>query len=277
MSGQTVTCRQPLRVKLPPAAVVERIHQLWDELVDHDASRDGAALDHLMQGLCDLVQAQNAVWIGAVRMSTPQSNDPVHGWRPRMIHHLHLDSPFPSMDRKLVHQLEAGLVDPSTVRNVSFAGQYRAHLLAELVPASWFESDFYRAVYLDMGHHDAIWAGVPVNADTESYFGLHRNLGQPRFTPTERDIVAHTLRGLRWFLRREMLGHGLLMASAPLTPVERHVLEGILAGMTEKQIAKVQGHSFNTTHEYVRRLFRKYGVRNRAALMALWVGRHPPN
>jgi DNA-binding CsgD family transcriptional regulator len=256
---------------------LDRVHALWDGLAASEATRTEAALDRLMAGLCDLTQAWNATWIGAVRMGQALPEDPVQGWRPRSIRHLHPHHDLDASARKQVRSLEAGRVDVSTVRNVAFAGQFRVHLLAELVPESWFDDDYYRTYYVGLNRLDAIWAGMPVNEDAEVYFGLYRGAGQPRFTPADRDMVAYALRPLRWFLRRQMLGHGLLVASSPLTPVERSVLQGLLTGHLEKQIADMLGQSPTTTHEYVTRLFRKYGVNNRAALMALWLGQNIPS
>jgi DNA-binding CsgD family transcriptional regulator len=70
-----------------------------------------------------------------------------------------------------------------------------------------------------------------------------------------------------------MLAHGLMVASAPLTPTERDVLQELLTGQPEKLIAAALGKSYHTVHEYVASIFRKFGVGNRAALMALWLGR----
>lgn len=62
-------------------------------------------------------------------------------------------------------------------------------------------------------------------------------------------------------------------ASSPLTPVERQVLQSLLTGLSEKAIASAQSQSYHTTHEYVTSIYRKFGVNNRAALMALWLGK----
>ena len=259
---------------VPDEAAFGRIHALWDDLADFNAARTGAALNRCMRGLCDLAGAQNATWIGAVRMGAPPPGDPVQGWRPRTVRHLYASEPLDSAALEQIRNLEAGCVDESTVRNVSFAGRFRTHLLTELVAPSWFESDYYRAYYVGLNRHDAIWAGVPINEDAESYFGLYRSAGQPRFNCADRAAVAHALRALRWFVRQQMLGHGLLVASSPLTHVERSVLQGLLSGLPEKRIAEMQGQSPNTTHEYVTRIFRKYGVSNRATLMSLWLGQN---
>lgn len=251
----------------------DRIHDLWDELADFDAARVDDALDRLLGFLCELVDAQNANWFGAVRMADIVPGDPTRGWRPGTIRYLHPSRPVDANAKEQVKSLERGSIDETTVRNIALAGTFRANRLADLVSESWFGSDYYRVHYAGVGHADAIWAGVPVNADAECYFGVFRDGEHPRFTPEERDLVARTLRGLKWFCRRQLLDHGLLVASAPLTPTEREVLRGLLTGQSEKQIAAALDRSYHTTHEHVASIFRKFDVGNRAALMALWLGK----
>lgn len=249
------------------------IHALWDELADYDAVRVEDARNHLFSRICGLIDAQNATWIGAVRLGDPQPGDPVNGWRPRALRRLH---PIPLVERKSQEQaamLEAGEVDATTIANVAGAGHFRVNLIADLAPVDWFEGGYYKAYYLDIGYQDAIWAGIPINEDAEVYFGFYRGIDRPMFSAAERDIVACALRGLRWFHRLQMLGEGVSVASAPLTPAERRILEGLLRGLTEKQIASANGQSQHTTHDHVKRIFRKYGVTSRSALMALWLGK----
>lgn len=272
----------PARLLLPAAmtidaATLSAIRTLWDELADFDAARAEDARNHLLKRVCDLIGAQNATWIGAVRLGEPQLGDPVKGWRPRAIRQLHPNRLLLEKGREQTEKLEAGRVDQTTIANVSFAGQYRFNRLIDLVPESWFEGDYYRTFYLGTGYRDTIWAGIPINEDAESYFGFYRDLDQAPFTTAERDVVAYALRGLRWFYRLQMLGEGLGVASSPLTPVERRVLGGLLQGLSEREIAEVNDQSQHTTHDHVKRIFRKYGVSSRSALMALWLGRPPPD
>jgi DNA-binding CsgD family transcriptional regulator len=251
----------------------EHAHALWDKLVNFEVSQADEALRHLMTGLCELADAQNACWIGAVRLSGNFPGDPVNGWRPRTIRHLHPTGPILDSSNKQSQNLEAGSVDETTVKNVAGAGTFRVHRLVDLVPGEWFDSPYYHNHYREVGRADAIWAGVPINEDTESNFGVFRDEKHPPFTAAERDAIAYALRGLKWFILRQMLSHGLLVARSPLTPVERQVLHGLLTGVPEKEIAAAQGQSYHTTHEYVTAIYRKFGVNNRAALMALWLGK----
>lgn len=254
-------------------SVLSSIHALWDELADFDAARVEEARHHLMARICALIGAQTAAWVGAVRLGDPQPGDPVKGWRPRAIRHLHPDRLYEQKGAEQTELLEAGAVDITTLRNVQLSGQYRVNRLAELAPAEWFDGAYYRVYYLNAGRRDAIWAGIPVNEDAESYFGFYRDLDCQMFGMLERDIVTYALRGLRWFHRLQMLGEGLGVALTPLTPAERRILQGLLQGLSEKQIAAANEQSPHTTHDHVKRIFRKYGVTTRSGLMALWLGR----
>jgi DNA-binding CsgD family transcriptional regulator len=249
------------------------IHDLWDELADFDASRSDEALAHLMGGLCSLAGARNVTWMGAVRLDTSFPDDPAKGWRPRVVNFLHATQPLDAAVREQTEKLELGNVDENIIRNLDGAGTFRANRLRDLVGPEWFESHYYRTYYRGVGHEDAVWVAFPVNKDIESWFGIFRAPDQSPFTESERDEIASVLRGLKWFHRQLMLSHGLLVAVTPLTPAERRVLHLLLTGLSEKLIADQLERSYHTTHEWITSIYRKFGVKNRATLMALWLGR----
>jgi DNA-binding CsgD family transcriptional regulator len=250
----------------------ERIHTLWDELADMDATRSDAVADHLMTGLCELVEAQNAVWVGSVRLGDAFPDDPVKGWRASVFRYLYPAQQLGKLAREQTKDLYRGVADATTIANVAGAGRFRANRLRDLVPDEWFRSDFYQRYYLDMGRCDAVFVALPVNEDAESWFGVHRAIGRPAFTIEERDTLAYALRGIKWFHRQLMLSHGLLIATKPLTPAERKVLQLLLSRASEKEIACDLGLTANSAHQYVVSVFRKFGVNSRAALMSLWLG-----
>lgn len=258
-----------------PADRNEFIYRLWDELADFDAAHTDEALAFLMEKLCVLVGAWNILWMGAVRLDATFPSDPIKGWRPRVIHHLYPSSSLKGNVQAEVEKLEQGVMDITTIRNVEGAGTFRANRLCDLVGPEWFESSYYHAHYRGLGTSDAIWVAFPVNEDAESWFGIYRALDRPPFTEADRDAVAYVLRGIKWFHRQLMLSHGVLVAATSLTPTERRVLHLLLAGLPEKQIAAELERSHHTIHEYITGIFRKFGVNNRAALMALWLGQAP--
>ncbi|HEY8034108.1 MAG TPA: helix-turn-helix transcriptional regulator [Methylobacter sp.] len=251
------------------------IHRLWDELADFDASRSDEALIQFMANLCALAGAWNATWIGAVRMDTSFPGDPIKGWRPHFVRRLHTTPHIDTAIQEQTEKLEQGDVDENIIRNMDGVGTFRANRLRDLVGPEWFEETYYRRYYLSVGSADAVWVASPVNQDAESWFGIFRSLDQPPFSESERDEIANIVRGIKWFQKQLMLSHGLLIAKVPLTPTERRVLHLLLAGLSEKLIAEQLERSYHTAHEQVTSIYRKFGVSNRAALMALWLGQVP--
>jgi len=59
----------------------------------------------------------------------------------------------------------------------------------------------------------------------------------------------------------------------PMAPRLRQTLELLLAGDSEKQIARKLAISPHTVHAYVKSLYRKFNVSSRGELLARWVRR----
>jgi DNA-binding CsgD family transcriptional regulator len=257
-----------------PGPVAARIHALWDELADFGAHETDAALVHAMRVLSDLAGVRRAFWLGAVRLGTKR--DPMAGWRIRGIRQM---DPTPEGERvyKLSRQrLDGGTTDAVTLAQVREAGVFRARLLRELAAPGFFATADYDLLYRSRNVRDAIFIACPVNEDAESYFGWYR-IGEQAspFAPYDRDLLAYALRPLKWFHRRVMLHHGLLIARAPLTPMERRLVNLLLTERVEKEIAQELALTPATTHTYITDLFRKFGVSGRSGLTALWLGKSP--
>jgi DNA-binding CsgD family transcriptional regulator len=247
-----------------------RLHALWDSLADLGQGDIDRAWRHLLEEMCGLLHADNAMWAGVVRLSHPSMSDPLGGWRMPVVKYLR---PLPGIDatiRDYKDSLDAG-PDEKSIRYHAQGGRFRVLCLADLVEPEWFQSEFYQRFFRGgMDAVDVMFVGAPVNDDTEAGLAFYR-----RETPFDRDACAlaeEALRGLRWFQRQLLLGHGLLLADAPLTPVEQQVLQAILQGLSAKEVAAQLDHSLHTTNEYHSRLYRKFGVGGRAELMALWLG-----
>jgi len=249
------------------------IYTLWDELADFDAGDIWASRSYLLKTLCELIDAQNADWIGCVRLGSSHERDAMKGWRPlTRFTLLPCENTNQAIDEAFA-EMENGEPDVTTTRNVELAGMYRVKLLNELATPQWFEGPSYKRYYRALDRKDSMWAGIPINEDAEIQIGFHRSFSKPDFSAHELKFVSHALRGLRWFFRHQMLGEGAGVASSPLTATEQTVLQGLLLGLSEKQIAAQNTQSPHTTHDHVKRIFRKYGVSSRSSLMALWLGK----
>lgn len=249
----------------------EVIHRLWDELTDFDAGQTEQAADRLMGSLADLFGVASATWAGAIRMSG-EAADPLGGWRVATMRSLAADSVSAALDdchfREILRVWDRREVDPSFLLPMRGVGTFRSYSLRRGLPASWFASPFYHQHYGAVGVRDAAFVAFPLNQDCESHFGFysHEPIGEDTVA-----ALAYALRGIKWFHRQLMLGHGLLLASAPLTPTEQKVLQLLLTGASEKAVAHQLGLAPSTTHQHVVAIFRKFGVRSRAALMSLWL------
>ena len=252
---------------------LRHVQELWHELADFGAHDTDAALMHIQRATSQLIDAQQAFWAGTVRM-LPEAADPLGGWRMRALRRLHA----PESDRQALRRVQQyhdnRIVDPVTVAQARQAGACRAYLLREIAPAGFEATTAYDVLYRSRDIVDAIFTGFPVNSDAESLFGWYRiGSGRDQFSDDDREAVSAVLRPLKWFHRQVMLAHGLLVAEAPLTKVERRVTSLLLTESSEKQIAVELSLTRATTHNYITALFRKFGVSGRAGLTALWLGR----
>lgn len=248
------------------------IYPIWDEINAFAASSSDEAIGHLMQRLSGHIGAANAASVIAVRLCDSEA-DPLRGWRPRLIRYTNIHSSHQANAEARLKQYEQGKGDITAIRFAVDAGSWRARRLSDLVEPASFESDYYKAHYLTRGYGDAIWAGCPINQDIELVFVFFRSVDHPRFGIAERDLEAAALRGLGVLFRQYVLAYGLSVARMPLTATERQVLKGLLDGQVEKQIASACQQSPHTMHDHVKHIFQKFGVNNRASLIALWLGR----
>lgn len=255
---------------------MEEAHRLWDELADFPASECEDALRHLMRRFAEWLKADDVVWVGAARLSRGAAarRDMQLGWRGLAIRHFQMD---PTTVRASAVAARTQDTDPgmTTRALVANAGQFRVHRLHDgFVDIEAFKStSHYRAVYQSAGILDRMFIGFPMNADAESFFLFDRKRVRRRFSDADAQLAAYAMRGLKWFHRELLLSNGLHLANEQLSVTERRIVSLLLTDRTEKEIAAQLGQAPATTHKYITGILRKYGVRGRQGLMALWLGR----
>jgi DNA-binding CsgD family transcriptional regulator len=260
----------------PPTAWSEQsVHEVWDKLADFDASRTGEALLFLLQRLKEIGNADDAVWIGVVRMAhgAAARKDHQRGWRGRVVVHLE----WTELKRAVVaaamkaQERDGGV--PSSIEMAKSAGAFRTLTLRELHDMDTFvRTEHYKTCFVPFGITDRMWSVFPVNEDCEVAFILDRVGRRPRFNAREKQMVSAVLRPLAWFHRTAMLAHGVNLGDARLSPRERDVCLKLLGAQPEKEIAADLGLTLATTRSYIQNIYRKFGVKGRAGLMALWLG-----
>lgn len=113
---------------------------------------------------------------------------------------------------------------------------------------------------------------LPMHASVRMHFTLVRHSGSADFSATDRQMLELALAGLTRWLSWLAHSHGPVTAAGALPPHQRKVLLLLVTGLAEKQIADQLNLSTNTAHQYVTALYRRFGVRNRPSLAALWLG-----
>jgi DNA-binding CsgD family transcriptional regulator len=139
----------------------------------------------------------------------------------------------------------------------------------QLVPdADWFRSDTYERFRRPAGIAHEMTSIFTCSQDGRTnVIGLGRNAAQRDFSDREQRVLL--------FLHEEigrLVGGPLASAAeaAPdtLTPRLQQTLSSLLDGDSERQVATRLGLSQTTVHQYVMTLYRHFGVRSRAQLLA---------
>ncbi len=256
----------------------ERIYQLWDELSDFGLDAVDEALNHCLARLCTWLDADNAFWIGSVRVisGAKARRDIMLGWRARAIQLLDASGIDRERQKESIRRLNKEDPGATTLALLAQAGRFRAHRLhaGELVDFEAFRrTDHYDYYYRQLDISDRLWVVFPVSDDAECYYCIDKYGKRRRFSESDLALAATVMRGVKWFHRQLMLSHGLGIADAPLTGAERRTLQALVTGEPVKTIARRLGVTPGTAQQYTNSVYRKFGVRSRAELLAVWLNR----
>lgn len=139
-----------------------------------------------------------------------------------------------------------------------------------------YASDDDRVVHRSCGPDHILWCfrQIPrARPDENSGVILTRARGKRVFEARDRTIVGEAHAALT-----PLIGGPLARFAEPspmdLAPRARRVLACLLEGDTDKQAAARLLMSTHTVNQYTKAIFRHFGVRSRAELLARWVRRH---
>jgi DNA-binding CsgD family transcriptional regulator len=109
-----------------------------------------------------------------------------------------------------------------------------------------------------------------LGADVVQVVEIHRSAGEARFSGRDSKLVDWLHREIGPMIGRQLASAGQ-MSFSQLPPRLQQVLQGLLEGDSEKQIAARLGLSRATAHEYIQSIYRRCGVGGRNELMARWI------
>lgn len=221
----------------------------------------------MLQGLSDLIGATGATggegrWRRPGGMPSPASGFSV-GLDARAQQHL------------TVYLQKNGVEDDPVVQALRYiAGPLVVRTRAQIVTdVKWYRSRTFNE-YLEPLHFDNQLASVceVSGGQAVSVLSLHRGAADRDFSERERRL----LRFFHGELGR-LIGNALVSVFDPdplhLPRRQRETLARLLEGDSEKQVATRLGVSPATAHQYVTSLYRRFGVRSRAELLAHFLRR----
>jgi DNA-binding CsgD family transcriptional regulator len=154
-------------------------------------------------------------------------------------------------------------------------GEPAVALREELCPdRRWYRSDVYNEFRRPVRADDNVISVLKRGPGILAMLDVNQNSGDAKATQRTRRQLALLHR-----LIEPMIGTELAMEQQRgmhgLSPQLRTTLERLLHGKAEKRIAAELGLRLPTVHEYVGKLYRHFGVRSRAELMAYFIRRRP--
>ena len=138
----------------------------------------------------------------------------------------------------------------------------------QLVPDREWERSVERDDRRSVGQDETVISQHWVRPGVVQIFSLNRASEDGQLTLRQRRLV-----GLFHREAIRLFGTALAVADDPFTtlpPRLREVLAALAEGDSEKQVAARLGLSRHTVHEYVAGLYRRFAVRSRAELMAVY-------
>jgi DNA-binding CsgD family transcriptional regulator len=150
------------------------------------------------------------------------------------------------------------------------------HRRIELVDdRDWYRSEIVNTMFRVSRVDDNISAVYRIDQHgTMVGYGIYRAASDPPFTKRDR-VIAHLL--LTGIAPRYIREQARLQEVNSLSPRLRQVLNGLISGEGEKQIAFKLGLSRHTVHEYIGELYRRFDISSRAELMLKVLQPYRPN
>jgi DNA-binding NarL/FixJ family response regulator len=121
---------------------------------------------------------------------------------------------------------------------------------------------------------DGVMASIRPMNHQQIALVARREWGAREYSERDRDMLDLISKCFQWMFQG--LEADGFFGAAPVEVPNRHqqILDGLLRGLTEKEITAEVMLSPRTVHKYVEQIYRHFRVHSRAQLMALWV-RYP--
>lgn len=161
------------------------------------------------------------------------------------------------------------------------SGPFRTLRREEVISdRSWYGNPHIAEFCNGLGYDDcvasrsAVAPRMATDEPMQAMVAICRPLGERRFSSRDAELIQVVQQRLGWLHRRAALSATAQQrqrTAASLPPRFRRLLDQLLRGRSEKEIADALGLSNRTVHKYVEHLYERFSVHSRAELMALWI------
>jgi DNA-binding CsgD family transcriptional regulator len=135
----------------------------------------------------------------------------------------------------------------------------------------WFSSEVQQQYFEPAGFGEFLSSIYPLGDNYYSSLFFVRGLGQPSFTSREVCITHLITEEIDW-LHRQGIDVPAGQQIPELSPRQKQVLFRVMAGDSEKQMARALSLSPHTVHDHLKQIYRRFGVNSRTELLAKFFG-----
>lgn len=247
---------------------IKELNLFWEELHQFNGMQTEAAIHHATHFLCEKLGAVNAMWLASVQFPNGKPEN-AWGWRPQGFFSLHEPEQHLAEHEKHLKDLKEHQAKQLHIAVAEYANTtYRTFTCSRDMPAKWFDSAYYIDYLSSSGVKDMMFVAQPITENSESYFVF---VSDRFFSDDEISYAALACAPLLYLHKAMMAHHGIGICEHPLTPSEKRLLAYLLQEKSEPEIAAEIHLSPSTVHTYANRIYKKYGVKGRTGLMALWL------
>lgn len=215
----------------------------------------------VMERLCRLIEADYWTWAIAADLSP--------GSLPSWVLHL-----YGGFDEEKIAQFVKAQEHPDLAkltapfaRLLATSGRHVTRLRQQIDPEDQFRASKLYSIYETLDIAPGIMSCRPVDATTLSAISIHRRITRPLFSERESRLAHILLSEIPWLHPRGARADDI--ATVPsLSPRKRSLLMLLVAGQSREQIAKNLNLSKHTVNDYVKEIFRSFGVNSQAQLIA---------
>jgi len=214
----------------------------------------------LMEGLCELIDAESWVWC----MARYEPDQP-----PSFVGMVHggFDEARFARFVEAIHHPAIGTAARASTLELKDKEAHLTRTLRQMDPDSLWESSPAASYWMRANIGTLIVSQRPMKEGGISTIGVYRRLGCPHFDERETRIAHLLLSEVPWLHFRAFPDRGGQQI-ARLYPRHRTILNLLCEGWNRKKIAGHLELSINTVHGYVKAIFQHFGVHSQAELIS---------